>query len=252
MCNFPRYLIYLQRNRNLKPVVAHEPDLSTDRISESEKQISDMEEEEEIFGSDRHSHMRSRRGTLSPRSAKQMMLEVIDDDCDDLISTDDPASPFSIDSVVMDKKNAENTDSEASDVEPIVVEVCESEDTEIAIIDIEAVSNAECTTNIEIKVDFTPESGPPLDTTNSVDDEDSRSLTSPSLSRNEALSTSYGSSPVNKIEVASDASDSTAAIAEERARERYMFRMQQAEWKYLWEIASYEAASRAVKITNRR
>jgi hypothetical protein len=29
---------------------------------------------------------------------------------------------------------------------------------------------------------------------------------------------------------------------EQRAKERYMFRMQQAEWKYLWELSSGEAA----------
>lgn len=244
LLNTFRYLIYLQRNRNSRVMAANEPDLNTQDLFESEAQGLDIGEDEEI-----PSLVRGRRGTLSPRSAKQMMLEVIDDDSDDTIhTTDDSASFGAPDSVGMEKGSVESTISpeEASgtktsslDGEPIVVAASE-------------LGDSKTLTSIEVLAPKTSESNSSQDSTASVDNEDSQSVSLPSLPMSDCFPISPGSElreGVNELEKSS--AELTAAGAEERARERYMFRMQQAEWRYLWEIASWEAAELAAKIKSR-
>ena len=249
-----RYLIYLQRIRNSKSVPIDDSFGSTQRDSETSR--SEMIDEFPDSELDRRPSARSRRGTLSPRSAKQMMLEVIDDE-----GSDGDGSGGSI--VTSEVIECVETEEELTKpIESTISKVFDSSDLVAVTVD-ELLKSPVLTKKEELFEQVLDLPSLPRDDTHNDVPQLSPTLPLDNLAPSDPEVGLDGEINVkinteqNKIagglsEQDNFAIELSSAQVEERARERYMFRMQQAELKYLWEIASWEAASLAVKFSNQR
>jgi hypothetical protein len=197
----------------------------------------------------RSSKGRNRRCTLSPTSAKRMMLSALDDESkefsmdvsscddkaltdqagqcgDDLLAVEDVSPPQSPLRGVLHREEIDDAHRVISALDDILnsprLAVDETEEEKYSL-DVEEVDLKTCVKEIsppvfvvDIAVVVQKNIGnlTPTPITSEIETED--------------------------VDLMSSAED-----IELRARDRYMYRMQQAEWRYVWEIASGEAARSA-------